>query len=217
VKKVKVLLFLTLLITFQILITTPVYANSKNITLDSISQKYNLKDVDTTNLPEGIKPIEFKSYQELAAFLEKVKRQNDIEEEKVKKLIADRKIKNLLVGSSLTQAIDTNLASNNIGSQTKLVSSSGTFSYYMSVSYYYSYNYTFNKNVFTGCRSIYTFISGFSPFVDYQQYDSWYSILDSGRTLACTAKGITSYYIFIEGVLKVYQYDKTLYGEFYNP
>ncbi len=76
--KKKFVFILTFLLVILSSNTTLAYGPNK---LDVVSEKYGLVDIDKEDLPEGIKPIEFNSIEELEAFLDNVKREQALRNE----------------------------------------------------------------------------------------------------------------------------------------
>ncbi|SHH28171.1 hypothetical protein SAMN02745221_02078 [Thermosyntropha lipolytica DSM 11003] len=208
----KISLFLMFSIICSILtiftLSTTATEKSDNISLDYISEKYHLVDITPEQVPLYIKPIVFDTPADAYQFLESVHFKN--------KAIEINRVNNpkdfKIICENVNNINNTSIKTIRTGTQETTVASFIWGSIKMFVRY--SYNDTPPKR-FISCSTINTYITGFSPGLEYQQLDAWYNIIDSGRTLACSAIGHLKYYLLINGTLKLFESTDTYYHEFY--
>lgn len=194
------------------------------LTLSDLETRYNLKDIDPSDVPSNIKPIEFKSIEECDEFLAKLKRENDEQEKIFKQKLAMLRMKELKEKTSIMVNSE-NIKSNSYllsstdktGSQTKTVENNVFCKYQVTAIYKYHYSSYYKQNLFSSCVNVTSSLNGLSPGIEYTQTSYYSSIIDSGRTLACTVYGHEKDYLLIKGSIKLNEYDKKFYVEFYNP
>lgn len=184
------------------------FAKSNEVTLQSVSEQYSLKDIDSRNIPDGIKPIEFNSVAELNKYLSEKQIQNKVDKANfdlaVKKINNERSIK-ISSGNTLAATSTSNYILK--GSLTKTASSFTFGSYMMNVKF--QYNNECSPKRFTSWNSTITYISGVAPGIEYtQDYSDGY-VTDSGRTLVGIAEGIEKDYLLVEGGIKLYEFRRS--------
>jgi len=198
-------LLFSLMLTFSL--GTTVNAKSldtKSTNIKELSGKYNLKDIEKSSIPSNITPMEFKNVEEADKFLSKVKSESAARNLKVK----EQKSKLSLSSETVQLNMFTTLSTSS-SSQAKRVSYDGLGSTWLKV------YYTYSGSIFYSCSQVTAYCSGVTMGYDYVVNHSESSIIDGGRTLAASVDGITSYYLLIDGIVKIAQESDSYYAEFY--
>ncbi len=201
---------ITMLLTVSLLTTSAFAAvPTQSKQLDALSQKYNLRDIKASELPANVKPIEFKTVAEAEAFLEKVNDKNNIQVS----------VQPAINANSTTDVTTNAVSSYPVGSQTLVVSwwLFGWLNH--TATYTYGWDYDNGNNIFIECLSTSSSMSGLNPGVTYQQAEdsSWSYITDNGKTLKAGFTGLLTYYLVIEGTVKIGDATQVITTDFKNP
>ena len=87
----------------------------------------------------------------------------------------------------------------------------------LQVRYHYYWNSYQNCNCYRDCFYVKAYMTGFNWFGSWDQYSAWYEIRNSGKSLYAGANGNLSFYLWINGTLKVYDYYCCMDHTFTNP
>lgn len=195
--------FISMALLVCILSTPATAAPSSTLSLDQISEKYGLKDIEASSIPENIQPIVFNDLSELDAFLAGIQNQTiELKQSPVEEISTDAETESVIQ----PMAIVTDY-------QTKKVADWSYGSMDMFVRY--QYNNSSTPKTFITCNTIITTFTGVYTGCEWQQLDSWWTRLDSYRTLSASAYGHLTYYLLVNGSPKVYETNATVNGEFY--
>lgn len=202
---IKSFLLFSLVLTFVLGTTVNAKSlDSKATNIKELSKKYNLKDINKSNIPSTITPLEFKSVEEADKFISKIKIESSTRNLNVKE-----KKSNFLLSPEIVQP--TNMLttlSTSTGSQAKKVSYDGLGYQWIKV------YYTYSGSIFYSCTKVNSYCTGVTIAYDYTVTNTDSQIIDGGRTLAASVDGTTKYYFLISGVVKVYESSDSYYAEF---
>lgn len=177
-------------------------APSSALTLEQVSEKYALKDIEASSIPENIQPIVFNDVNELDAFLAEIQNQTVELKQRPAEDIKDAETESTIQPMTIqTDYQQKRVANWSYGGMDMFVR--------------YQYNDSVSPYRFTTCNTIITTFSGVYTGCQWQQLDSWYSLLDNNRTLSATAYGHLTYYLIVGGEKKIYETNATVNGEFY--
>jgi len=189
VKSITVSMFLVV-----IMIMTPLSAfasqsgnRSNAAALNALCKNYNLRDGKLSQIPANVKPIKFNSVAEADAFLANIYKDSSLRP----------------YNSSVQSFSSASSTSYPVGTQSKKVKFwlFGWIKEY--VTYHYKWDSSQRCNVYVDCMEVNSGMSGLTPGITYDQVSSWSNITNKGKTLQAGVLGHLTYYLLIDGVIKI--------------
>lgn len=197
--------FLLLLSVFLFSSATSAFASTISPQLETLIKEYNLEVVE--QFPDGVTPVEYESVAEAEKALANIKNNAELSVE-----MAD-------INTEKAQNSDTNQALDGI---TPLANGSQKYTHITppftrNLDVYYTYHWNGQRNLFSSCTKISSYITGITLGFTWTQTGSTHSIMDGGRTLYARANAKLDHYLIIEGVGTIFTTKESIDNFFYNP